>query len=316
MINKFIRLLNKYDSIIIFGHMNCDGDCFSSQIAMYEFIKNNFKNKKVYLVGSGVEKMFSLFFKPHVLDDEIFFSSLGIALDFNEDYRCEDQRIFNCKELAVIDHHNVGAHSINNTSFSYIDNSASSCASLLYKLLVKKCFKISNMMLTALFYGIVADTNRFMYLENDLRSLTICKKLIKLGVDYKSVYQNISLTSLSSFKVTSYIYSNFKIDNKVIYCVVPKEIKNSFLDVGYIGKYVNTLGNLNGIEVWILFIENDDDTLTVEFRSKSVGVVSIAKKYGGGGHNLACGIQKINFKNDLISNIIKDINKVLNGEGI
>ena len=87
-IDQLIHLINKYQTIIIFGHVNCDGDCFSSQIAMYEFIKNNFSNKEVYIVGSGVRKMFPLFYKPHIINDDKFKGSLAIALDFNEDYRC------------------------------------------------------------------------------------------------------------------------------------------------------------------------------------------------------------------------------------
>ena len=45
--------IKAYDSIVIFGHVNPDGDCYGSQIGLRQAIKDNFKGKNVYAVGSG-----------------------------------------------------------------------------------------------------------------------------------------------------------------------------------------------------------------------------------------------------------------------
>ncbi len=317
-INKLIQLINKYDSIIIFGHINSDGDCYSSQIAMYEFITNNFKNKKVYLTGSGVRKMFSIFRKVDTIPDEIFFNSLGIAVDFNETYRSEDQRLFNCKEIAVIDHHNIGTKTITNCSYQYIDHNIASCCSILFILFSKlKDIRFSATMIDALYYGIASDTNRFMYLEKDAKSLSFAKKLIQMGANYKQIYDNIALKDLTSLQIKSYILSNYKYEKNLIYCFIDKDFKNKINYDGYLGSFVNVLANIEGFEAWILFIENDDNSLTCEFRSQSLPIIDVAIKYGGGGHDLACGIQKIKYEKDIISNIIKDtlsiLDKSING---
>lgn len=311
-IDQLIHLINKYQTIIIFGHVNCDGDCFSSQIAMYEFIKNNFSNKEVYIVGSGVRKMFSLFYKPHIVNDDKFKGSLAIALDFNEDYRCEDTRLFNCKEIAVIDHHNKGKKTIKNASFCYINNSLSSCALALYILFKQnKNINMTPTLINALYYGIVSDTNRFMYLEKDAKSLTFAKKLIKLGANFEKIYQNIALSNFNSFNIKSYIYSHYKVEGKIIYCVIDKNFIASLNYDGYIGSFVNVLANLEGFDAWALFIENKDNTLTCEFRSHDKPIIPVAIKFGGGGHDFACGIQKIPYEKDIISSIIKEMVKVL-----
>ena len=53
MFEKVFEQIKKYDSIVIFGHINPDGDCFGSQIALRETIKLMFPNKQVFAVGKG-----------------------------------------------------------------------------------------------------------------------------------------------------------------------------------------------------------------------------------------------------------------------
>lgn len=49
--------IKAYDSIVIFGHVNPDGDCYGSQIGLRQAIKDNFKGKNVYAVGSGFPRL-------------------------------------------------------------------------------------------------------------------------------------------------------------------------------------------------------------------------------------------------------------------
>src|SRR5699024_9375746 len=54
------------------------------------------------------------------------------------------------------------------------------------------------------------------------------------------------------------------------------------------GKVVGTLGDINGIKVWVFFIE-EPDLIRVRIRSKGPVINTIAQKYNGGGHPLAAG---------------------------
>ena len=51
---------------------------------------------------------------------------------------------------------------------------------------------------------------------------------------------------------------------------------------------VNTMAEIKGIDIWGNFTETDDGILC-ELRSARKSVVDIATKYGGGGHDKACG---------------------------
>ena len=50
MFKQIYKKIKKYDSIVIFGHVNPDGDCYGSQIGLKEAIKATFPKKKVYAV--------------------------------------------------------------------------------------------------------------------------------------------------------------------------------------------------------------------------------------------------------------------------
>ena len=80
----------------------------------------------------------------------------------------------------------------------------------------------------------------------------------------------------------------------------------------YVGHYVNLLANVDDYEVWALFVESNNHKLICELRSKEKKIVDVAKNYGGGGHDLACGMS-LNFDNGTIDDILNKMRQ--NGDG-
>ena len=52
MYKEIIKLIKKYDSIVIARHIGGDIDALGSQIGLKEIIKETYPNKKVYAVGA------------------------------------------------------------------------------------------------------------------------------------------------------------------------------------------------------------------------------------------------------------------------
>lgn len=73
--------IKAYDSIVIFGHVNPDGDCYGSQIGLRQAIKDNFKEKDVYAVGSGFPRLAPLLGELDCVEDEVIARSLAIVVD-------------------------------------------------------------------------------------------------------------------------------------------------------------------------------------------------------------------------------------------
>ena len=65
-------------------------------------------------------------------------------------------------------------------------------------------------------------------------------------------------------------------------------MRNSELLVSDTSQLVGALGDVQGINAWVIFIE-EDDQIRVRLRSKGPVINSLAAEFGGGGHPLASG---------------------------
>lgn len=308
MLEKILETIKKYDSIVIYGHIYADGDSFGSQVAVQQFIKLNWPKKKVYVTGAGFKCMYEMLGKPDVVSDEVIRNSLAIAVDFNELYRSEDQRIMEAKELIIIDHHLPGETTFDYTSTYVINPDILSCCTILYTLFKQSGLKTNRKLRNALFLGITTDTNRFLFLEPDALSFNVAHSLTTEGIDMVDIYKSISKTSAGILKIKGYVLSNYQIyKDKITWCVLPKDIIKTSGFTGYPGYIVNQLANVDSVESWVLFIQQSDKEMSVEFRSAEKNIRPIAVKYGGGGHKRACGIQKCPMSHKLIDSIMADL---------
>ena len=68
---------------------------------------------------------------------------------------------------------------------------------------------------------------------------------------------------------------------------------------------VNIMAGIEGINIWCNFKYNpQNEKVICEFRSRGMSIVDIAKKYGGGGHDQACGATIDSF--DMIPSLLAD----------
>ena len=94
MYKEIADAIREADSIVIVGHIRPDGDCYGSQLGLKDAILSNFPEKKVYCVGTGMPIFFDYIGKMDEVSDDVVKNSLGIIVDLNELYRCEDQRVY------------------------------------------------------------------------------------------------------------------------------------------------------------------------------------------------------------------------------
>ena len=56
LFRDILKLIKKFDNIVIARHIGADPDALGSQFALKELIKENFKGKNVYAVGATASK--------------------------------------------------------------------------------------------------------------------------------------------------------------------------------------------------------------------------------------------------------------------
>ena len=90
----FIDIINKikeYNTIIIHRHFRPDGDALGSQIGLKEILKENFKDKKIFVVGDSNPR-FDFVGEMDEVSDSEYENALVIALDSSTENMINDQR--------------------------------------------------------------------------------------------------------------------------------------------------------------------------------------------------------------------------------
>ena len=311
MFEQIVEKIKKYDSIVIFGHLNPDGDCYGAQVGLREVILSLYPNKKVYITGTGCPRYFALLPKMDEVSDEIIKESLAILVDANDLSRMEDQRIYNAIDFCKIDHH------IDTGSFKegpqVVDTSANSACDLITRMVIEINAPISELGATALYLGILTDSARFQFVENYPETFERAKFLCEKGAQVHKLNALMAITDENTQKAKGYILSHYKkTEGGVIYIVYSKHLlKRLKLSANKASSMINLLGNIEGYPIWASFAEYEDGKVRVEFRSNGPAIQPCAVRIGGGGHAQASGAQLPELDKQVIDKILEDLDNTL-----
>lgn len=307
MYKPLLDKIKVYDKIIIHRHIEPDLDALGSQLGLKALILENFENKTVYCVGD--ENQYSFIGSMDSITDDVYEGSLAIITDVAGKHRVSDERFLKAKETIVIDHHQ------NDTDFADIfisDPSQIATCQMLTEMAMKHEMNVSSDAATYLFSGLVTDSGRFVYPLTDHKTFEAAAFLAKNGARMQTIYDELYIEDLSFKKLKGYFINNFKTTkNKVAYMKNDKTLKDLYGVTSFtISRgMVNQMGGIKGIPIWVNFTEYDNGDIICELRSKELPVVDIAKKYGGGGHALACGCTLKSW--DETDQLLKDLDQLL-----
>lgn len=286
---EFFNIIEKHDSICIFGHRFPDGDCYGSSEGLKAMINYLYPEKKVYVLGTDIPKIPSYFPRMDNVSDEVISSSLVITVDLPDKPRVSDARAFSLpnKGFIKVDHHILKDHF---GDLEIVEDEASSCCEILAKIFYTKVDRLPIMVANLLYYGFTTDTNRFLYSTKE--SALIGAKLIANDANTKDIYKAINTVSEKSIKMLGYMYSHYqKTRLGVTYLIVNYQ---EGLKLGYdphsIAVFVNAIGRIQDSKIWVVIAETADHKAFCEFRSLGdIDVQKIAFKFTGGGHLNASG---------------------------
>lgn len=311
MYQPIIDIIEKYDSIVIFGHRNPDGDCYGSAVALKRTLNLQYPNKKVYITGTGISAFYDILMPMDVVDDETISKSLAILVDANDLWRMEDQRIHNAAAFAKIDHH------VDTGSFtegpSVVDDKTNSTCDMITDMIVKYNFPIDEIVASALYLGILTDSGRFQFVLDYPQTFDRVSYLCKHGANPKKLNRILVMESEKSLMAKTYVYSHYKkTKNGVIYIVYTYEdIKKIKISTNHASNLINLIGNIEGYPVWASFAEYEDGKVRVEFRSNGPEVQPFSMTLGGGGHQYASGCTLPTFDIKQIEQIVTDLDKLV-----
>lgn len=316
--SKLNAYVDQAESIVILGHVNPDGDCAGSSLAVYNYLREVFPEKRVSVYLEPVSRKFSYLAGydqiRHDLDDQIF--DLCICVDSSDKERLGAYvRYFEtAKRTLCIDHH------VTNKGYAQeniIDGCSSSTCELLFTLLDEE--KVSKTVAECIYTGLVHDTGVFKHSNTTQRTMETAGKMISKGIDFGSIIDD------SFFRKTYHqiqilgralLESILFMDKRCIFTVIRKKDMEFYgVDKSDLDGIVDQLRVIEGVEVAIFLYEVDAHTYKVSMRSnKKVDVSRIAAYFGGGGHVRAAGCTMSGSPHDVINNLSEHIEKQLEQE--
>jgi phosphoesterase RecJ-like protein len=304
---RILNLIESYDQIIIHRHLRPDMDAIGSQYGLYLTIKENYPEKKVYVVGDINDMVYQA--KMHDIKDEYYINALAIITDVSVERLISDDRYKKASDIIIIDHHQNDTD-LENVSIFYKDPSFASASEMIVDI-IKECnLRVSVEAATYLYGGMVTDTGRFLYLNNPSKTFELASFITKFNPQFQEFYDYIYTETLQKRQIKN-LFSSFELTkNYVAYRKNDAElIKNSGLEFQSISRgMVNQMAGIKEISIWANFTEDIENNLIVgEFRSRGIVIVDIAKKYGGGGHNNACGASLKDW--DEVNLVLKDLDE-------
>lgn len=316
ILNKISSYLDGVKTVGIAGHVNPDGDCVGSTLAMYLYLKENYPEISVDLYLETVRPDFMFLtdvgeYKDTYEGEKEY--DLFITLDASTKDRIgvAEAAFDKAKKTLCIDHH------ISNKGYAkenYIVSDASSASEVLYGLLEEE--KISKAVAEALYLGIVHDSGVFQYSCTGPETMRVAAKLMEKGIPFTKIieetfYQKTYLqqqimgrTMLESIRL---------MDGKCIVGVVTQKIMDFYgVTKQDLDGIVSQLRLTKGVEVAIFIYEISSQEYKVSLRSNSiVDVNKVASAFGGGGHMRAAGCTMYGRAYDVINNLTYHIEKML-----
>ena len=286
------QLIQAHDVITIFGHAMPDGDCYGSQIALREIIRENFPGKKAYAVGSGLPAFFSRLCPMDEVDEETIANSLAIIVDVSCLRRVEDPRVSSAKAFLKFDHHQPNKDLEPFEGVSASDPERIAAAEILAEFALAKNLKINRLAAECLYLGICTDSGHFTYHGTTKRTMEIIRMLKRIGIHVRSIEKIAYYEPPEIRRTKAYIRHNAKRRGSICYCFLTEEMCASCgVTPQKALRLVNALASVHrSASAYALFVRFDANQVNVELRSnKGYPVHGVAKSFGGGGHRFASG---------------------------
>ena len=195
----------------------------------------------------------------------------------------------------VIDHHatadRIGERE---SDLRVIDPNASAACVLIAEWLQQSAAPLDVATATALYVGVATDTGWFRYSNADARTLRVAADLLEAGVATDTVYRALhEQDPRQRFALSARLLETMQVRDDgrlVVLTLRRRDFADTGADRSMTDDLVNLPASLRGLELTVMFTEQEDGAIRVNFRSKGqVDVAALAGQFGGGGHARAAG---------------------------
>ena len=300
------------NNIFISGHIRPDGDCISSCLAMYMYLKKALPNAAVKVSLEEPSEVFGCIKDFDEIDGTYAVGGevdVFIALDCEKSRLGQAEEIFdNAKKRINIDHHVSNERGCGDVN--YVIPGYSSTAELVYDLFDRQY--MDTEIAKAVYIGMVHDTGVFRYSNTSPKTLRTAAELIEYGFDFPDIIDGTfyeKTYTQNQLLGRALLESIIFMGGKCIVSAIDKKTLDFYnASSKDLDGIVNQLRITKGVECAIFMYETGNLEYKVSLRSCNyVDVSKVAAFFGGGGHVRAAGCNINGTFYDAVNNISKQI---------
>lgn len=275
--------------ILLIAHVNPDADSMGSALAMYTHMLQLQKKVTLYCKTEKINP--ALHFLP-------FFDKVRHQLPKDYDLAMS----FDCGALSRLgvtptvplinfDHH------VSNDRYgseNIIDTAAISTSQVVFDFMIDHDIKINAKMATALYAGLIDDSQNFSTHKTDEKSFLMAAALIKSGANHALCVEELfKKRSLASIRMKAKMLASARLhcDAQVVSTLVPKSFfeETGAYEVDCEEALHESL-ELSTVEVAFMLRYTKEGKIKGSLRSKmAVDMNALATQFGGGGHVHSAG---------------------------
>jgi len=317
---KIIKIINENDNFLIVGHVGADGDSIGSVTALTRLLKRTNKKARAYLNRDTLAPFSFL----EVNEDQFYtdYEKLQEALN-QEEYilitldsgslervDLKEDLINSARFIINIDHHE------DNTCFgkiNLIQDDRAAVGEIIYNFVTEMLdSKIPLAIAEPLATAIITDTGALRYENTSSRVLRILAELIDLGVNIykinKKVFGSLSYKALL-LKGLALATLERSEDGKIAWLYVSRQMMHQ-AETDYTEGLVNLPRDIEGVEIGILFTEEEEKEIKLSLRSNFYAEANkLAAEFDGGGHPRAAGATVEKTLQETIESVLKAAHK-------
>ena len=311
MYKELLNKIKEYRNICIYRHIRPDGDAVFSQFALYNFIKDNFKDKHVEMIGT---MEYDLMPYKNTVKDDFIKKSLVIVLDTASRGRVDDLSYEKGNFIIKIDHH---PETDPYGNINYVDDKCASTTELIAKILYSKEFNkytLSKDVCMYLYSGILTDSNCFSTSSTSSNTLLYASKLCNDGeFDISALNNYLFDLDVDRYKNISILRNELVVEENVGYVIANKQLLNRLkMNQNDAKNAIDEFNHIKGLRIWAIYAYNLETKLyDASIRSNTKYTINtLCAKYNGGGHKNACGVKNLTLKQ--VKSMIEELKTIAN----
>ncbi|MBE6113149.1 MAG: bifunctional oligoribonuclease/PAP phosphatase NrnA [Peptococcaceae bacterium] len=296
VMSQIREVLLSQKCVAVISHNNPDGDTLGSQLALAAalgnagietILLNNDTISEKYHFVAGSERIQPYQEGMELPEVVVFVDCASLELA-----GCSaDTPFLQGRTLINIDHHTSNRQY---GSINYVKGDAAANCQNMYELIRALDVEITPEIATALYMGLSTDTGHFLFDNVSSETLRIAAELKDRGADTNTLRLNMyESCSHKRIALMKYILNDLHISvngkyawSKLHYEMI-EQLKPESTDIDGL---VNTIKDIDGVEIAMLFRGVAPDKTKVSLRSKAwADVNAVAGQFGGGGHVRASG---------------------------